>query len=266
MLLDNYETMRQDNLETLSSSFAGSDLPRVPSSSRTLELPKPCTWTRPPCKDPSCGSSEIFEDVNGGSVVCLACGLIQSMFVLESASTNAIFHGGVSRIVVHRYSRIAYLRGVFRSIKGETRIELDPSEQERLQSYIQNDASPSKVPMGLRVKRAIKALRLPPKLLYHAHTIAFMLFKTPTPNPSEQEIRDVLRLFHVLENAWDRLPLDGSIRKGRKKFLSFPVVWKQLCLQLGFVGLSTLLPPLRSKKLRDKQLLIFDQLVVYINQ
>lgn len=263
MLLDNYSSLRTPDSTTLSSSSDTGVPKSAPVPSRKLVLQKEKQNGLPPCKGASCGSSDVIEDVNAGSVVCIQCGLIQSMSVFESARTGAIFHEGVGRTVGHRYSRIAYLRGVLKSLCGETRLELSPEESTTLRSYFPSDA---KQPTGLQMRRAIKKLKLPPKYLYHAHTIAFQLYRTVTPNPSEQEIRDVLRLFRVLESAWDRLPLAGSVRKGRKKFLSYPVVWNQLCLQLGFVTLSTLLPPLRNEKVRDKQLLIFNQLVDYINQ
>lgn len=270
MLLDNYDSLRLGESMTLSDSSETKDPQPASKPSNKLVLPPLRYQSLPPCKGPSCGSLDVIEDVNEGSVVCLACGLIQSMYVFESARTDAIFHGGVSRIVAHRYSRIAYLRGILRSLQGNTQTLFVQSNSQRpfeadfaaIEQYFPSEGPR---PNGFRVKRAIIALGLPLRLLYHAHSIAFILFKCPTPNPSEQEIRDVLRLFRVLENAWDRLPLGGSIRKGRKKFLSYPVVWKLLCLQLGFIELSVLLPPLKNQRLCRKQHFIFNQLVEYIN-
>lgn len=263
MLLDNYESMRDDSSTNSSPSSETPDLPGASRLSKKLVLPPQRYASLPPCKGAGCGSPDVIEDVSAGSVVCTQCGLIQSMYVFESARTSAIFHEGVSRTVGHRYSRIAYLRGVLKSLQGDTHIELLQQEMETLRLYFLNVAPP---PNGFAIKKAILHLKLPPKLLYHAHSIAFRLFRAPTPNPSEGEIRDVLRLFRVLENAWDRLPLGSSVRKGRKKFLAYTVVWEQLCIQLGFSSMANLLPPLKNKKLREKQLLVFDQLVDLINK
>lgn len=263
-LLDNYSKLRGGDLPTSSTSSDGPDLQSATPLSKRLVLP-PLRYDRmPPCRGPSCLSSDVMEDVTEGCVVCLACGLIQSMCVLENASIDAIYHEGVSRYVVHRYSRIARLRGCLRSLQGETKCVLAPEEKESLLLYFQKEGNPA--PTGFQVKKALSRLKFSPRLQYHAHTIAYWLFRSRTLNPSEREIREVLRLFRALENAWDRLPLAGSIRKGKKKFLSVPVVWHELCSQLGFHELGEAFPLPKSKKVIQKTLLAFSDLVDYINK
>jgi hypothetical protein len=276
MLLNDYNQLRE---ETLTLSSISSGIPfilllsnllietlaqhTVRQSSKKLALPPQRTTGKlPACRGLGCGSLDVIEDVSGGSVVCTQCGLIQATSVFENASTSAIYHEGVSRIVVHHYSRLPYLRSCLKSLQGETHIELLPRQAELLLEFFQNAAPP---PTGHQVKKAISSLHLPRKLLYHAHSIAFMLFQSPTPNPSEQEIRDVCRLFRVLESAWDRLPLGGSIRNGRKKFLSYPLVWALLCQQLGFLELANIFPPLKNPRLVKKQCDIFDKIVDFID-
>jgi hypothetical protein len=262
MLLDDYENLRNGTLMLSSASSGTPDPQSVLRSSKKLVLPLPRSGSLPPCKGVGCGSLDVIEDVTAGSVVCTQCGLIQSTSVFESARTDAIFHQGVSRIVVHRYSRIPYLRGCLKSLCGETQIDLSPEASQALRSFFLNVDHPS----GFLVKKAIVRLKLPKRLLYHAHTIAFQLFRSSTPNPSGAAVTEVFRLFRVLESAWDRSPLGGSIRKGRKKFLSYPLVWNQLCLQLGFCDMADIMPPLRNKRLIHKQQDIFNQLVDFINE
>src|SRR5204863_5092846 len=66
----------------------------------------------PKCKNIRCNSPDTIEDVTEGCVVCVACGMIQSTSVMETAVTNAQFHEGVSRFAVHRYSRWIYLHSM----------------------------------------------------------------------------------------------------------------------------------------------------------
>lgn len=257
-LLDNYEILRQSSLE-ISSTSSEMPGPKCVNKSPAVFSPRPLTGSLLPCLDPGCGSLDVIEDVSSGSVVCIQCGLIQATSVFETALTNAQYHEGVSRIAVRRYSRVVYLRSVLRSMCGETLLVFPPGSEQSLRSYFQNDENRQKM-SAADVKSAIKKLKLPRRLIFHAQRIAFLLFKTDCPNPSEQEIRDVCARFHGLENAWDRLPLASSLRKGRKKFLSLPVVWEALCSQLKLPHLASLIPPAKNLKLRKKQLLILNEL------
>lgn len=266
-LLDHYETFRQEPCPTSSISS-----PKPPVVSADKPWPKR-DWTRKQstsirtpsvemiCKRPGCNSTEIIEDVNEGSVVCIQCGMIQSMSVFESADTNAIYHEGVSRTVVHRYSRIVYLRAILLGLQGETRVDLDLEEWITLQLYFQQEDTQSAPKNAALVKKAIRHLKLPYRLMRHAHTLAWQLWKISLPNLDVQETRDVFRQFRVFENAWDREPLGSSIRKGRKKFPSYSVVWNYCCLELKYVHLVDLLPPLHNPKLRDSQMTLIKQLV-----
>lgn len=213
---------------------------RCPSALRQTSMP--------PCKNPSCNSLDVEEDAGAGSVVCTQCGLIQVTSVFENATTYAVFHGGVSRTAAHRYSRIPILRGILLSLQGETRVVLEDGEKEMLLSFFQGGAPPAN---AIMVKRAIRMLDLPRRLMHHATTIWYQLWRGFTPNPSEKEIRQVLRLFHALENVWDRLPLASFVRKGRKKFLSFPVTWKFLCEELNLESLGSIMDELQIKNKKN---------------
>jgi hypothetical protein len=257
MLLDNYEALRHDNCEILLPSSNERDPSTAKESSTSVFQPLPKNGVLPPCLDPGCASLGVIEDVNSGSVVCTQCGLIQSTVVFESASTDALYHEGVSRTAVRRYSRIVYLRSVLRSTCGDTQLDLLPAWKTSLLLYFQSDETPK---TAIQIKKAIQHLKLPKKLLFHSQLLASTLFGTKCPNPSEYEIRSVCARFHALENAWDRQPLEGSVRKGRKKFLSLPVVWEVICQQLHLPTLSELIPPTKNEKLRTRQLQILAKL------
>lgn len=205
----------------------------------------------PPCRNPSCNSSDVIEDAGGGCVVCTQCGLIQVSSVFENAATNAAYYEGVSRIVVHRYSRIVIIRGILKSLQGETRVDFTSPELITLQQSFPIDEPPKDT---TQIKRAIQRLKLPCRLLRHSATILEHLWNIPSkiPLPSESEIRDALALFRALENVWDRAPLGGSVRKGRKKFISMPLAWKFVCSKLGFETLSHLMEAGEIKNQKNK--------------
>jgi transcription initiation factor TFIIIB Brf1 subunit/transcription initiation factor TFIIB len=237
--------------QTSSVSSDGKD--PLPSKKSLIKRGCPSAQNQTPpqmCRNLSCKSLDVVEDADQGCVVCIQCGLIQTSSVFENASTDAVFHGGVSRIVVHRYSRIAILRGILLSLQGETRLVLDHEQTEKLRSFFPTGEPPEN---AIAVKRAIRILHLPRKLTHHATTIWFRLWQGHTPNPSESEIRDVLHLFRALENVWDRLPLENFVRNHRKKFLSLPLTWKFLCEKLHFDELGTIMDELQIKNNKNAQ-------------
>jgi hypothetical protein len=265
LLWNNYQTLKDGGSlpekcspspqETSNTSFMSSQPPK--------KVPKR-DWTKrnharaaPPvemvCKKIGCGSTEIMEDVNEGFVVCTQCGMIQVMYVFEGAHTDAPYHGGVSPIAVHRYSRIVYLRGILKSLRGETTITYEEGEWEMIRSFFQKEGNTNLPHNSSSVCIAIKVLNMPVRLLHHATSIAWQLWQTHPPLPKEDEIRDVLRVFRALENVWDKEPLAGPIRRGRKKFLSYPLTWRWICSELGYSDLQNLMPGLSSQKLVARQ-------------
>lgn len=262
-LLTGYERLRSGSSTLLSVSSDMKDLQQSKDISEKQALQPLKNPPKRTCSIPSCSSSDLNVDADGGSVVCFQCGMIQDSSVFENASTGAVFHTGVSRTVVHRYSRIVVVRGVLRSLQGETQLSLKPEELILLSSYFQKGENPKS---AMVIKRAIRILKLPKRLMYHATTILSQLWQNPTPSLSEFEIRAVLLLFRALENAWDRAPLASSIRGGRKKFLSLPLVWQFLCNKLGYQSLGRVMDELQIKnqKNRKKQTQKLEQLIYLI--
>lgn len=193
------------------------------------------------CKNERCkgADSDFIVDANGGCVVCILCGMIQDTAVLCDAPTYADSRGGSatsSVCAVHRYSRIAYLRGLLTSTDGETNVELTPKETRMIKHFIthHSDAYGGDYQMLVRqIKRSIHRMQLRPCLVYHAHTIAYMLFEKRQSAQNETEIRLALRRFRALELEWDRAPKDGPLRQGAKKFPSLPWMWTRICQDLN---------------------------------
>lgn len=187
------------------------------------------------CINKKCATADpldLIVDANGGSVVCIQCGTIQTTSVLESAPTFADFQDGrSSATVVHRYSRIAYLRGLLTSIDGETNVELTSEETKAILHHVRvhGKSGDGTTDFVRAIKRAVGRMRLRRCLCYHAYTIAFRLFGVTHPPPSETDIRKVLTRFRALENEWDRAPRNGQLRNGVKKFPSLPWMWQRIC-------------------------------------
>ena len=280
-LLDNYESFRTEPVATpppkpspspQPSSTSSSNISPAPQTKRRQQVRE---WKKSHhvqaiapaerrCKKTGCNSTEIIEDVNEGFVVCTQCGMIQAMFVFENAGTDAIYHEGVSRIAVHRYSRIVYLRGILKSFSGETRLTFDPGDPAMILWFFQKEENANLPENITSVKLALKWMNLPLRYVYHASTIAWLLWKTPLPLPDAEKVREIFRLFRALENVWDREPLAGSIRKGRKKFPSYPLTWRFICEVQGHEELRDLVPGLATPKLIARQWEILKRMLAKI--
>lgn len=225
--------------------------------------------------------SDFIVDVNGGSVVCIQCGMIQDTTVLQDAHTYADSKGRgeptSSLYVVHRYSRIAYLRGLLTSTDGETNVELTEKETRLIRHFITNHSDVSGgdkqteeedyQTLVRQVKRAVRRTQLRPCLVYHAHTIAYKLFGKHRHAQNETEIRLVLRRFRALENEWDRAPKDGPLRQGAKKFPSIPWIWQRICRDLQLSRDTTHLfyvsrSPKRCLEKRERQYILLTDLAL----
>lgn len=270
-LLNSYETLRLD--QPCSTSCISSPEPQpvcaeVRESKRDWKPNQKSSLIVPVtmrCRDTSCNSTDILEDAGTGSVVCIQCGMIQCMFMLENAHTYAPYHQGVSPTAVHRYSRIVYLRAILLGLRGDTRANLELGDLMELEWFFHEDEDHRKWPKtASSIRKAIKLLKLPSRLLRHTSVIAWHLWKTKCPLPNESDIRDIIRLFRAYENVWEREPLGGSVRQGRKKFIAYSVIWNYLAQKLGHQALVNLLPPLKNKKLVRTQTLILDAMALKV--
>ena len=252
-LIDYYLTtsdaLRNESLEDWLSCFQG----RLPEPCTGMQsmIPKPenpkkrrgCPGALcrpradlPPCR--SCASREVVEDVNEGSVVCIQCGMIQGMHVGEDAVTDAKFHEGVSRIVVHRYSRMAYLRWILLSHFGETTLKMDTAQEEAIRQFCRG--IPRVFPKHVQV--AVRQLRLPRRFMRHAPAICQRLFPESRHNPvhpSADELDAIFRRFREYENVWENAG-SAKFKQGKRSFPGQRIVWRFLCLELGFYHLSSM--------------------------
>jgi len=236
--------------------------PQTTTTKRPRKTDHPMFISKRQCLNRECGGTDedFLVDANGGSVVCIQCGMIQDTAVLDGAPTFANSDATSSVYVVHRYSRIAYVRGLLKSTEGETKVELTQSEIAAITHYItdhQNGRGGNVHELSRQIKRAVTRMKLRKCLIYHAHTIAYKLYKSHLPPHNETQIRQALRRFRSLENEWDKAPRHGPLRNGTKKFPSVTWMWQKICHELGLTDIVDLFyVPLSQKKCilkREKQ-------------
>lgn len=198
--------------------------------------------------------NEIVEDVQEGHAVCIRCGTIQHTGVMETALTDARFHQGLSRDVVHRYSRWIYLRSIIQATLGETQIELTVEHREILTLHANQtgDFSPS------CVKKGIRQNRLPYRLMRHATTIAWQLFprqqqsQPALPEVGQSELARICRRFREYERIWDD-GISANLRGKRKSFMSYRILWQRIIADLEMPHLNCFFGPMKNKTLHSKQ-------------
>jgi len=263
-LLDAMPFMRTEDLSGYKKHF----LPDAPSSKpvkRRRGSPGQCLApsSLPDCANPAgtCGSGTLMEDVNEGSVVCLACGLIQSLSILESASMFASpsFHSGVSSIVVHHYSRIVHWVENIASLQGETKPKMTMEQEVALDTFCRNEES--RIGGGVfLIREALRRDVIPYRFLRHANTIAFARWPTKVklPSLSAKDVRAVLLQLRRYEDAWHREILGNSSIK-RRNFPPFRFMWPVIIDDLGLdPSMRTLVEPLKVKACIKKLQFIVD--------
>lgn len=205
-----------------------------------------------------CSSAQVIEDVDVGSAVCIQCGLIQPSLVTETAVMSAYTpRDGITPVVVHRYSRLVYLRSIVQSIQAETKVEMSEEIREQIRNHCERTGQKS----AEGVRESVRRYNLPYRLMRHSTTVACQLFpefhKT-VPQISQENQRKMFRLFRGYENVWDRAS-SASWKAGRKKFVNYRELWNVLADKL-FLDDVPRFPPMEDKKLRKENLYLIYEL------
>lgn len=206
------------------------------------------TFSLPDCANQGgkhpCGQGTTMEDVREGCVVCIQCGLIQSMSILESVRTGATFHSGVSPIAVHHYSRIVHWVENIASMQGETKLTITPTEEAQLLAFCLKEEH--RVGKGVfAVREALRRGIIPYRFLRHAPALAFRLWPrlVKLPSLSDKDVRAVLLRLRKYEDAWHLEILGNGIFK-RKNFPAFRFMWPIIVEDLNLVHLADMVKPL----------------------
>lgn len=236
-LLSCQDYLREDDVSGWKKRFRPELLQETTSQEKTTTKrkkrrmsPDAVIWQpHPNCV--SCGSKEVIEDMTEGSVVCLACGLIQNTMLIGMGAAH-LSYGQLrdgNRKIVHHYSRVTYFRSFVTALQGKTEPIISQEGLADLRRSIGGDDS--SVINEETVVLALKRMKLSTKLRRHKYTLAGML------NPDFKQIRipyidffELLRLFRKVEyyyNWFTKKKLGG-----RKVFYSYPYVFYQLCYSM----------------------------------
>ena len=212
----------------------------------------------------NCKSDAIIDDVKEGSVVCTACGIIQSTQLIQSTpahmSANTIQEG--FRHVVHRYSRVVYFRSFLLSIQGLTTPTISPKELQSLQATLSGDAA-EVTPNTIEI--ALKKLKKSTKFRRHKVSLAVTLSKNaykPVVVPYDTFCL-MLKLFRRVEVYWQQH--SKRLMPGRCVFLSYPYLYYQFCVHLKCTHLSSTSYLLQSRVLLKKLHVAYKEIAANIN-
>lgn len=174
-----------------------------------------------------CKKESLVEDVLQGTVVCFQCGLIHHLHALSSdvAHTNYTRLSDIDRHVVHRYSRVVYFRSIVMGMQAETKVDISPDHLLLLRRRFDGKSCDPVV-----MKRAIKELCLPIKLVHHKNRLCELVSSWRAPVFDAVVLLQMYKDFLKLEYYWDN---DVKKTSARKSFPSYKFVFYQLCFHHG---------------------------------
>jgi hypothetical protein len=239
--------------------------PKPPTPKRKRGVPDAMLYRPAPLCEECKG--ETWEDVMGGCVVCMECGLIQPFAVHvpdAHINTSGTIEWHTTRRVVHRYSRLVYFRSLLMGLQGETTPTLTDQELSQIKSTCSELTSnrSNKNATSKDVRIAIRANELPRRHMRHAVQIAFFVSRKESVSldlTGEQQ-RKFMRLFRALECVWDH---DPRVRCGRVYFMSYSFLITQMCKLFGVTSHSPSL--IKNKKSTMIQTRIFDSMCANVD-
>lgn len=248
-LLSCQDYLKENDLLGWKKTFAPDTvvLMKEPPKKRQRMSPNALRWQPlPNCKE--CQSPDVIEDVAEGSVVCTACGIIQSMQLLgtDPAFMSVDMLKNAYRHVVHRYSRVVYFRSLLLGLQGKTVPSISIEELASLRRTIVGEGSAIHPSV---VWTALKKLGLGTKYRRHLEALAVKL-SGGLYSPVEIEVDqffELLTLFRRVECEWDH-GVKQTIPT-RRVFLSYPYIYYQLCHHIGSPHLTGSHHLLKSVKL-----------------
>ena len=208
-----------------------------------------------------CKSGEVIYDAREGSVVCTACGLVQSTQAsvgenVGTASMSVDQMMNTNRNYVHHYSRVVYFRSFLVCIQGQSSPDMSPETYSQFEEAAKEY---KKIDVAVVIK-ILKRLDLAKKYRRHRYRLAVLLsggdYK-PVQIPGAVFMQ-LLTLFRRVEVYWDH----GckSNLKTRRVFLSYPYVFYQLCYHMKCMELTGRHHLLKSKLLQGRLHLCYGRL------
>jgi hypothetical protein len=261
-LLDCQPYLKENNLNGWMLKFQDTEPPvQEPKQKKRRMSPNVVFLERlPRCSE--CNSNHVIDDVETGSVVCTACGIVQATPSLTTGPANMsadrMMNG--TRIAIHRYSRVIYFRSFMLSIQGVTSPEISKQNEKALRLMLAGKSSIKPT----NVRECLKKMGLSGRYRRHIESLTETLSDgkyKPLKIPHDTLIR-LLTLFRKVECAWDHgVKQDNTTRK---VFLSYPYVYYQLCFHLDVMHLTDASYLLKSPKLLFKLHTIYGKIATQV--
>ena len=179
-------------------------------------------------------------DYERSTLVCTKCGVFEYYPVYVS-SYNHTMQPSRRKCIYKRYDNFKVILNQF--FYGGKRVVPD-DVMEMIRSEIHDGTNilyPYEIPLTIPILECILKRN---ELTRYKDSIYFIYFKlsgVPTPHITTKEYNMMLKVFDVVSTIYDKYK-----PKGRKSFLNYPFVLKQILIMLGKVEYAKYIPQLKT--------------------
>jgi hypothetical protein len=204
-----------------------------------------------------CSNPEMVYVENVHDEVCRSCGAASHM-AAECVSNRTVHwelrsHSFI--VTKSKYERLSHFKAYIASVQGGP-VNL-PSDVVR---YLKSEID---VPSEYTVKAALRKRKLM-RYYHHCKYIAIKLgARDNLPQLTSQQSIVLQNAFLQHSTAFDRMR-DAGATNGRRNFLSYNFILRQLCIKFNYTHMLPVIPLLKGKKTRQQQQLIWNGITKYI--
>ena len=179
-------------------------------------------------------------DYERSTLVCIKCGVFEYYPVYVS-SYNHTMQPSRRKCIYKRYDNFKVILNQF--LYGGKRVVPD-DVMEMIRSEIHDGTNilyPYEIPLTIPILECILKRN---ELTRYKDSIYFIYFKlsgVPFPHINTKEYNMILKVFDVVSTIYDKYK-----PKGRKSFLNYPFVLKQILIMLGKVEYAKYIPKLKT--------------------
>lgn len=204
-----------------------------------------------------CGNPEIVYVEQCHDEVCRSCGAASHM--AAECISNRTKHWELCDhsfiITKSKYERLSHFKAHIASVQGGP-VNLPPNVVRYLRSEV-----------GVPDERSVKAALKKRKLMRYYHHCKYIAIKLGAPDDLPQLTSQQSIILHnaFLQHsvAFDRMRA-ADMTGGRRNFLSYNFILRQLCLKFNYTHMLPVIPLLKGRKTRQQQQLIWDRIAEYI--
>lgn len=255
-MLSAVEFLRNDDLEGWKQEFTPTESTPVIKNLRQTPVLAP-VLPLPTCT--GCGGDRVIDDVINGQYVCITCGLIQTLGVFTGGPAHCSMDRlkNVSRVYIHRYSRVVHFLTTVRLLQGDSAPVVSCEDMQRLR--VEVDGGDGLITVE-KISRALRKLGLARRYRRHRYSLLGMMTGVNAPLYDGTFVLTMAKMFRRLEYYWNYHK--KTIAPTRRVFFSYRFVFYQLARQLG-QELDATQYMLRSPKLNQLSLDSYARLCEY---